>query len=279
MSPYLKLIRFDKPIGTLLLLWPTLWALWLAASGRPEAKILAIFVAGVFIMRSAGCVVNDLADRKVDGHVERTQNRPLVSGQLSVRAALALACALGLTAFVLVLFCNVLTIKLAFVGAALAVVYPFLKRVTNLPQLGLGLAFAWSVPMAFAAETNSLDASMWWLFAAAMLWPVIYDTMYAMADRKDDIKIGVKSTAILFGRWDVYVIAIMQMVLLGILVQIGNTFALHSTYYVGLVVAELLFIYQYTLIRNREPQKCFQAFLNNHWVGLVIFLGIASSYL
>lgn len=279
LTPYLQLIRFEKPIGTLLLLWPTLWALWLAAAGRPEASLIAIFMTGVFLTRSAGCVVNDLADRKFDSHVARTRNRPLASGKVSVPAAMMLVIVLALLAFSLVLFCNALTVKLAFIGAALAVIYPFLKRVTNLPQVGLGLTFAWSVPMAFAATTNSLSMTMWWLFAAAMLWPVMYDTMYAMVDRQDDIKIGVKSTAILFGNLDVPVIISMQMVLLVMLLMVGRVFDLHAEYYISLIISGGLFAYQYTLIKDRDPQKCFKAFLNNNWVGLVVFLGIVTSYL
>jgi 4-hydroxybenzoate polyprenyltransferase len=278
IEQYAYLIRLHKPIGILLLLWPTMWALWIAASGHPDKGTLLIFMAGVVLMRSAGCVANDLADRHLDGHVLRTRMRPLASGLVSVREAILLAGALGLVAFILVLFCNAMTIQLSFAGALLAIIYPFLKRVTHLPQLGLGMAFAWGVPMAFAAETNTLTSAMWWLFATSMLWPVIYDTMYAMADRDDDQKIGIKSTAILFGRWDVVCLLVLQFIFLAMLVVTGVIFHLHYFYYASLGVVFLLFVRQYFLIKERNSEKCFAAFMHNNWVGLTIFIGILLSY-
>jgi 4-hydroxybenzoate polyprenyltransferase len=273
-SPYLRLMRFHKPIGILLLLWPTLWALWLASAGHPDKSILAIFVAGVIIMRAAGCIINDIADRHVDGYVARTAARPIASGEISVRNALILFVILMTCAFVLVLQCNRLTIELAFVGAALASVYPFLKRITHLPQLGLGLAFSWCVPMAFAAQMNSVSSDAWILFVTAAIWPVIYDTFYAMADRVDDVKIGVKSTAILFGKYDLVITFLLQLFFMAMLVVVGNVFALSEFYFVSIAIVSLLFIYQQQLIKTREPLACFAAFLNNNWVGLIIFIGI-----
>lgn len=279
VKPYLYLMRLNKPIGILLLLWPTLWALWLASDGHPHPLVLSVFLLGVILTRSAGCIINDYADRYFDGHVERTRQRPLVTNKVSTRAALVLFCVLMLVAFMCVLLLNALTIMLAVVGALLAVIYPFLKRYTQLPQLGLGLAFSWGVPMAFSAETGSVGASAWLLFFTAVLWPVIYDTMYAMTDKKDDLKIGIKSTAILFARADRLIIALLQGLFLVGLVWVGCVFHLHVSYYISIFVAALLFVYQQYLMRNREPQRCFQAFLNNHWVGLVIFMGIALSFL
>jgi 4-hydroxybenzoate polyprenyltransferase len=274
LSPYLRLMRFHKPIGILLLLWPTLWALWLASTGRPDLLVLVIFVAGVIVMRAAGCIINDIADRHVDGHVKRTAMRPIASGEVSVKSALILFVILMILAFSLVLMCNRLTIALAFVGAALATLYPFLKRITHLPQLGLGLAFSWGVPMAFAAQTNQVPSEAWLVLIAAAIWPVIYDTFYAMADREEDIKIGVKSTAILFGRHDQMITFLLQILFLVMLVIVGNVFALGEWYFVGLAVSSLLFAYQQQLIKSRRSADCLAAFLNNNWVGLVIFLGI-----
>lgn len=271
---YAKLIRFDKPIGTLLLLWPTLWGLWLAARGLPPISILIIFSLGVFLMRSAGCAVNDICDRNFDGNVERTRERPLASGELSVKQAVVFALSLAATAFLLVLNCNQLTVELSFVGAILAAVYPLLKRVTHLPQVGLGLAFSWSVPMAFAAVTNSVPASVWLLFATAAIWPIIYDTMYAMADRQEDLQIGVKSTAILFGNYDVMIIGVLQLVFIALLAAVGSVFNLQQGYYLALLIVAGLFVWQLHKISERNPQQCFQAFLDNNWVGIVIFLGI-----
>lgn len=275
LSPYLRLMRFHRPIGILLLLWPTLWALWLAGAGHPDFSVLLIFIAGVVIMRAAGCIINDIADRQVDSHVRRTADRPIASGVISMQSALILFIILLSLAFALVLMCNRLTIALAFVGAVLATVYPFLKRMTHLPQLGLGLAFSWGVPMAFAAQTNRVPAEAWLLFIAACSWPVIYDTFYAMADRDDDVKIGVKSTAILFGRYDQVITFLLQLFFIVMLIRVGNVFALDEFYFVGLAVSSLFFIYQQHLIKLRKPADCFKAFLNNNWVGLVVFIGIA----
>lgn len=263
----------------MLLLWPTLWALWLASEGYPDSQICLVFIFGVFIMRSAGCVLNDLADRKFDAHVKRTRTRPLASGQVSVKEALFLAAVLISAAFMLVLCCNRLTIVLSVAGAGLAIVYPLLKRITHLPQFGLGMAFTWGVPMAFAAVTDSVETSAWFLFMAGILWPIIYDTMYAMVDRDDDLKIGVKSTAILFNAMDKLIVGLLQALFLIMMVIVGMMFQLHFVYYFCLSMAGFLFAYQQWLIKDRIPQKCFEAFRNNNWVGLVIFAGIFLSYL
>ncbi|RDI48636.1 4-hydroxybenzoate octaprenyltransferase [Aquicella lusitana] len=278
LPQYVYLMRLDKPIGVLLLLWPTLWALWLASHGRLDSQILLIFVTGVVLMRSAGCVVNDFADRHFDGHVKRTRERPLASGRVKPVEALVLAALLALTAFAGVLLCNALTIKLAFIGAALTIIYPLMKRYTHLPQFGLGLAFSWGVPMAFAAVTGSVGNAAWFLFLTCLIWPVIYDTMYAMVDREDDRKIGVKSTAILFDEMDTFIIGLLQMLFVVLLVIMGLMFRLHFIYYLALAAVGVLFIYQQWLIKSRDPQACFRAFKNNNWVGLLIFLGIFLSY-
>lgn len=271
---YVALMRLDKPIGILLLLWPTLWALWLASSGKPDLKILFIFISGVILMRSAGCVINDFADRNVDGCVARTRNRPLAAGNVSPIEAILLAALLSCLAFILVLFCNRETILFAFVGLFLTILYPFLKRVTHLPQLGLGVAFAWGVPMAFAAQTNSVSLAAWFLFCTGMVWPLIYDTMYAMVDRADDVKIGVKSTAILFNDMDKMIISLLQILFIAMLIIVGLMFRLKHIYYKAIFVVALLFLYQQWLIKKRQPAECFAAFLNNNWVGFVIFVGI-----
>ena len=278
LPDFVRLMRFDKPIGTLLLLWSTLWALWLAAGGVPSAKNLLIFVLGVILMRAAGCVINDVADRQVDGHVTRTRHRPLPSGQVNTREAMALFVVLCLAAFGLVLLTNPLTIKLALVGVALAACYPFMKRFTHLPQLVLGAAFAWSLPMAFAAESNSLPREMWTLYIAVVLWTVTYDTFYAMVDRDDDLKIGIKSTAILFGDMDIAITACLQCLTLIALLMTGINFNRGSWFFLSLLVAALLFLYQQYLIRHRERDGCFRAFLNNHYVGAIIFIGLAADY-
>jgi len=267
-------MRLNKPIGILLLLWPTLWALWLASDGEPNREILVIFTLGVILMRSAGCILNDVADRHVDGHVQRTCNRPLATRAISVTSALVLAAILAFIAFLLVCQCNMLTVLLAFIGAGLTVVYPLMKRVTHLPQIGLGLAFSWGIPMAFAAETGAVPLHAWFLFAVALLWPVMYDTLYAMVDRDDDIKIGVKSTAILLGQQDKIGIALLQIIFLIGLLLVGVLFQLYFYYYLCLMFVSGLFLYQQWLIRHRDRQGCFKAFLNNHWVGFMIFLGI-----
>jgi 4-hydroxybenzoate polyprenyltransferase len=275
---YAYLMRLDKPIGILLLLWPTLWALWLAGAGHPDSKILFIFVVGVVLMRSAGCVMNDVADRHVDGHVERTRNRPLASGKVTTAEALMLAALLSLAAFLLVLFCNLLTITMACVGVLLMILYPFMKRFTHLPQLGLGVAFTWGVPMAFTAEMESVPSSAWFLFLTGMVWSMIYDTMYAMMDRKDDLKMGIKSSAILFAGRDKFIIGLLQILFVVMLIIVGLLFHLHCAYYLSLVPVGLLFSYQQWLIKDRDREPCFTAFLNNNWVGLAIFIGILLSY-
>ncbi|WP_416456063.1 4-hydroxybenzoate octaprenyltransferase [Saccharophagus degradans] len=274
LMAYAKLMRLDRPIGIYLVLWPTLWSLWIAADGLPDWDVLVIFVLGVVLMRSAGCVINDFADRKIDGHVRRTANRPLVTGLITPKQAVLFFVALLVIAFILVLFTNPLTIKLSFGGALLAFCYPFMKRYTQLPQIVLGAAFAWSIPMAFAAQTNQLPEAIWVLYTAVVLWTVAYDTFYAMADREDDLKIGVKSTAILFGDQDRIITACLQLMALVAMAMAGARFGLGFSFKVSLLVAGGLFAYQQYLIRNREPNACFRAFLHNNWVGLVVFLGI-----
>lgn len=275
---YHRLMRTDKPIGALLLLWPTLWALWVAAPGVPPLWILAVFVAGVWLMRAAGCVVNDYADRKFDGHVKRTANRPLPSGAVSEKEARILFAVLVLLSFLLVLTLNTMTILLSVAGLALAWVYPFMKRYTHLPQVVLGAAFGWSIPMAFAAVSETLPLSCWLMLLANILWAVAYDTQYAMVDRDDDVKIGVKSTAILFGQYDRLIIGILQVGVLALMAAIGWLNGLHWEFYWSILVAGALFVYQQKLIRNRERGPCFQAFMNNNYVGLVLFIGLAMSY-
>jgi len=279
INDYLKLARVDKPIGIFLVLWPTLWALWLAAEGLPSLDVLAIFVAGCVLMRSAGCVINDFADRKIDGDVERTKDRPLVTGKITSKNALIFFAALCLIAFVLVLLTNELTIYLSFGALALASAYPFMKRYTYLPQVVLGAAFAWSVPMAYAAQTNELPSIIWLIYTATVLWTVAYDTMYAMVDREDDLKIGVKSTAILFGSADRAIIAFLQVLVILTLCMIGEQLGLGQFYFLGVVSASILFIYQQHLIRHRYRDECFKAFLNNNWVGLVIFIGLVLDFI
>lgn len=274
---YINLTRLNKPIGILLLLWPTLWALWLAAGEIPQYSIIFIFLIGTVLMRSAGCVINDYADRDFDRHVQRTQNRPLTTGKISARAALILFALLILSAFILILFLNIKTILLAFVGLFLAIIYPFMKRYTHWPQVFLGMAFAWAVPLAFCALTNTVPMQAWLIYFAAVIWPVIYDTMYAMVDREDDLKIGIKSTAILFGRYDKIIIAVLQIIFLLLLLTIGLLNQLKLSFYLSLVLACILSCYQQFLIKDRIPSRCFTAFLNNNWLGMIIFLGIAIS--
>ncbi|WP_284973792.1 4-hydroxybenzoate octaprenyltransferase [Atlantibacter hermannii] len=273
-----RLMRTDKPIGALLLLWPTLWALWVATPGLPPLWILAVFVAGVWLMRAAGCVVNDYADRKFDGHVKRTANRPLPSGAVTEKEARNLFVGLVLLSFLLVLTLNTMTILLSVAALALAWVYPFMKRYTHLPQVILGAAFGWSIPMAFAAVSESVPLSCWLLFIANICWAVAYDTQYAMVDRDDDIKIGVKSTAILFGRHDRLIIGILQVVVMGLMVAVGWLNGLGAAFYASIVVAGGLFAYQQKLIAGRERDACFQAFMNNNYVGLALFIGLFISY-
>ena len=271
---YWQLARMDKPIGTLLLLWPTLWSLWLASAGVPPLWPLLAMGLGVVLMRAAGCVINDYADRHVDGHVQRTAQRPLPAGQLTGRQALVFFALLVGLSFLLVLTLNRQTIVLSVVGLLLAVIYPFMKRITHLPQLVLGLAFSWSIPMAWVAVANELTLTTWLLFGANVLWTIAYDTYYAMVDREDDRRIGVKSTAILFGRYDLLMIALLQVTTLLTLLLIGWVQQLNGLYYAGVLIAAALFVYQGVSARNRERQACFQAFLANNWVGCVIFGGI-----
>jgi 4-hydroxybenzoate polyprenyltransferase len=279
LAAYEKLMRLDKPIGILLLLWPALWGLWLAKYGVPDLDILAIFVVGVIVMRSAGCVINDFADRDLDPHVERTRDRPLAAKRIKPVEALALAAVLLLLAFTLVLQLNPLTIKLSFVALALAVIYPFLKRVFSLPQAWLGIAFGFAIPMAYAAQYGKLIAVAWVLMIANMFWAIAYDTEYAMVDREDDQRIGVKSSAILLGRFDVAGVMAAHTIFLVMMAVIGWWQFLGLLYYGSLAVAAGLMIYQFRLIRGRDGEQCFKAFLNNSWVGFAIFAGIAADLL
>jgi len=274
----LQLIRFDRPIGTLLLLWPTLWALWIAAEGVPDFELLVIFILGTFLTRSAGCIVNDLADRHIDGAVARTRGRPLVTGAVSEQEALMLFFALMLLAFGLVLLTNTLTIQLSVVAVLLASTYPFMKRYTHLPQIVLGLAFSWGIPMAFSAQLNQLPPALWLLFLGNLWWIVAYDTKYAMVDRQDDVLAGVKSTAILFGQFDRLAVAILQLLCLLTLYLAGREFSLGLYFNLSLIVAAAMFGYQQYLIRDRDREACFKGFLHNNWVGLAIFVGIVLHY-
>ncbi|CAG9409003.1 4-hydroxybenzoate octaprenyltransferase [Providencia alcalifaciens] len=275
---YSRLMRIDRPIGSLLLLWPTYWALWIAAQGSPSLHILIVFTAGVFLMRAAGCVINDFADRHFDGHVERTKHRPLPSGDVTEKEAKILFAALVGLSFLLVLTLNTMTIWLSVAGLALAWIYPFVKRVSHLPQVVLGAAFGWSIPMGFSAVSESLPLVCWLLFLVNIIWSVIYDTQYAMVDRNDDLKIGVKSTAILFGQYDKRIIGLLQVVMIGLLVVIGVLANLGLVYYGSLVLAAALFVYQQQLMINRERAPCFKAFMNNNYVGLILFFGMVVSY-
>ena len=275
---FVALTRLDRPIGIYLLLWPMLWALWFAAKGVPDLKVLIIFVLGTALTRSAGCAINDYADKDFDGHVERTQDRPLATGALTGRDALIASGVLMLIAFILVLFTNPLTIALSFVAVLLAVIYPFAKRYTHLPQVVLGAAFGFAIPMAYAAQINSVPAQGWWLFATAIVWSVAYDTLYAMADRADDVKIGVKSSAILFGQYDLLIVGALQMLVLMALAVIGTHAERGLIYYVGLIAASGFVIYQLWISRHRDPIKCVQAFLNNSWMGMTIFIGLVLDY-
>ncbi|MBC3378133.1 4-hydroxybenzoate octaprenyltransferase [Serratia fonticola] len=275
---YCHLMRIDKPIGTLLLLWPTLWALWLAGGGVPSPSVLLVFVLGVFLMRAAGCVVNDYADRAFDGHVKRTAGRPMPSGRVSEKEAKILFVSLVLISFALVLTLNAMTIWLSLAALALAWVYPFMKRVTNLPQVVLGAAFGWSIPMAYAAVSESLPLSCWLLFLANICWTVAYDTLYAMVDRDDDVKIGIKSTAVLFGRHDKLIVGLLQFATLLLMLWVGYLMQLGGAFYWSLLLAGALFVHQQKQVAGRDRDACFRAFLNNNYVGLVLFIGIALSY-
>ena len=278
LKQYAILVRLDRPIGILLLLWPTLISLWIAAQGWPDTKVLVVFILGVVLMRSAGCAINDYADRDIDGSVARTKDRPLVRGSISEKEALAVFAVLSLCAFGLVLLMNRLTILMSLVGVVLAASYPFMKRYHFLPQVHLGAAFGWSVPMAYTAQANELTPITWLLFLATVLWTTAYDTMYAMTDREDDLKIGVKSTAILFGPLDKRIIGAIQAMLIFALLLIGQRAELSGFYYSGVTAAAVLALWQQYLIRNRDPAGCFQAFLNNNWFGLALFIGLALDY-
>ncbi len=280
IEEYAELARFNRPIGTWLLLWPALWALWIAGAGAPKPKVLIVFVLGVIVMRAAGCVINDFADRDIDPHVRRTRDRPLAARRVSPVEALVLFVVLLAIALFLVTFLDLLTIKLAFIGAALTVSYPFVKRVFAMPQLYLGISFGgWSVPMAFAAQTGKLPRVAWVLYIAAVIWAAVYDTVYAMIDREDDLRIGVKSSAILFADMDKPLIFVMQAMMIFALVLAGQSMHFGEWYYGGLILAALLFLYQQWLIRNREPAGCLRAFINNQYVGMVIFIGILLQYI
>ncbi len=276
---YAELTRFNRPIGSFLLMWPTLWALWLAADGLPDLSLIVIFVLGVFSMRSAGCVINDYADRKVDGHVDRTKNRPLPSGRVSEKEALALFAGLALLSFVLVLFTDLQTILLSVVGLGLAALYPFMKRYTHLPQLFLGLAFSWAIPMAYSAQGGNLaDPQLWMLFVANCFWTIAYDTYYAITDRPDDLRIGIKSTAILFAQYDLLVIVCLQGLMLSLMFWVGILSAQHWPYFFALLVCLWLFYQQFQQSKTRDRQACFKSFLDNNRVGYTLFLGIIGSY-
>jgi len=278
LSALLRLIRWNRPIGSLLLLWPTLWALWIAAEGVPDLDLLAIFITGTILMRSAGCIINDLADRNLDGGVSRTRGRPLVTGDVTVPEALGFFFVLCLVAFALVLMTNQLTVLLSVPALLLASCYPLMKRYTHLPQVVLGLAFSSSIPMAFAAQREALPPALWLLFTGNLLWTVVYDTKYAMVDRRDDLEVGIKSTAILFGESDRPIIAVLQGLTLAALALAGRQFGLAWPFYASLLVAAALFGYHLYLIRDRDETACFLAFKHNSWVGLAIFLGIVASY-
>lgn len=278
LTQYALLMRLHRPIGIFLLLWPTLWGLWFAAHGRPDVHVLAVFVLGVVLMRSAGCVINDYADRDVDPHVERTRTRPIAAGLVQPRTALVLFAALCLIAFGLVLTLNGLTILLSVIGAFLAASYPFLKRYTHLPQFYLGAAFGWSIPMAFAAQTGEVPLLAWVLFAANVCWSVAYDTAYAMVDRDDDVRVGVKSTAILFGRHDRALIGVFHAATLALLVVGGVIAGRGVYYYVGLAAAAVFAAYQQSLLRGRTRDGCFRAFLNNNRFGAAVFAGLIVDY-
>lgn len=275
---YGKLMRIDKPIGIWLLLWPTLWALWLAGEGTPDQGLFIVFVLGVFVMRSAGCVLNDFVDRKIDPYVERTRNRPIASGAVAPLEALVLFVALSLIAVGLATMLNRQAQLLAIVAATLTVAYPFIKRYVSIPQFILGAAFGWAVPMAFAAQTGETKELAWLVFGTAMIWAVIYDTFYAMVDREDDLKVGVKSTAILFGEVDLFVIGGLQLLMLLAFVLIGVRAGMSAWYYTSVVIAAMLMLYHLWLARDRQPAGCFSAFLHNHHIGMIVFIGIVLHY-
>jgi 4-hydroxybenzoate polyprenyltransferase len=275
---YWLLARFDKPIGILILLWPALWALWVASAGKPDLLVLTVICLGVVLMRAAGCVINDYADRDFDPHVERTKQRPIAAGKVSPKEALTVFVVLCLCSFGLVLLLNIYTIMLSFIGAFLAASYPFMKRYTHLPQAYLGMAFGWAVPMSFAAQLDSIPLVGWVMYLATILWALVYDTMYAMVDKDDDLKIGVKSTAILFGEYDRQIMAGLQLVILGLLIIVGQMSSTGWPYYGGILIAAGLSAYQQKLIFHREKTLCFKAFLNNNWFGMAVFSGLVADY-
>jgi 4-hydroxybenzoate polyprenyltransferase len=275
---YAHLVRLDRPIGSYLLLWPTLWSLAIASEGGPDLWVLFVFVLGVFMMRSAGCAINDYADRHIDLHVARTRERPLTSGKISPKEALMVFAVLALLSFLLVLTLNTFTIYLSIGGVLLAASYPFMKRYHYLPQVHLGAAFGWGVPMAWAAQTGEVNSITWLLYTANLLWTVAYDTMYGMADREDDLKIGVKSTAILFGEADKLIIGILQLLFISTMWLIGINLEFSTIYFIALIFAAILLAYEQVMIHNRLPDYCFHAFLHNHWVGAVVFYGIMAHY-
>ena len=278
LNAYERLMRLDKPVGILLLLWPTLWGLLLAGQGHPNWQVVLIFVTGVILMRSAGCVMNDIADRQYDGHVERTQNRPLVTEEVSVKEAILLAAGLSLAAFSLVCFLNKLTILLSIVALFLAATYPLTKRFLAIPQAYLGIAFGFSIPMAFAALTNQIPPLAWWLLLANTFWAIAYDTEYAMVDRDDDVKIGIQSSALLFGCYDVLAIMACYAAMVAIFIYIGKIMAFGSYYFVGILAVLGLIVWQYQMIKTRQKKRCFTAFLANNWIGLALFLSIVLAY-
>ncbi|MCP5406372.1 MAG: 4-hydroxybenzoate octaprenyltransferase [Chromatiaceae bacterium] len=276
---YAVLVRLNRPIGILLLLWPALWALWIAGNGQPRWEVVLIFILGVALMRSAGCAINDYADRNIDGRVARTRHRPLAVGLISPKEAIAVFALLSLVAFGLVLLLDWKTISMSFAAVALAALYPFMKRFTHLPQLVLGMAFGWAVPMAFMALTGGVSDAGWLLYLAAIIWALIYDTEYAMVDREDDIKIGVKSTAILFGEYDRLMIGLLQLTMLALLIMVGSKLELGLYYQLGVAIGGGMFLRQQIMIRKREPKRCFEAFLDNNGFGMIIFIGLVLDYL
>ena len=276
---YAVLVRLNRPIGILLLLWPALWALWIAGNGQPRWEVVLIFILGVALMRSAGCAINDYADRNIDGRVARTRHRPLAVGLISPKEAIAVFALLSLVAFGLVLLLDWKTISMSFAAVALAALYPFMKRFTHLPQLVLGMAFGWAVPMAFMALSGGVSDAGWLLYLAAIIWALIYDTEYAMVDREDDIKIGVKSTAILFGEYDRLMIGLLQLTMLALLIMVGSKLELGLYYQLGVAIGGGMFLRQQIMIRKREPKRCFEAFLDNNGFGMIIFIGLVLDYL
>jgi 4-hydroxybenzoate polyprenyltransferase len=275
---YVELMRLDKPIGVWLLLWPTLWALWIAGEGHPDGGVFLVFIVGVIVMRSAGCVLNDFADRNIDPYVQRTRGRPIASGAVAPAEALTLFVALSLIAIGLAAMLNRPAQVLAVIGAGLTIIYPFIKRFVSIPQFVLGAAFGWAVPMAFAAQTGEAKQISWLVFGTALIWAVIYDTFYAMVDREDDLKVGVKSTAILFGDADLFVIAGLQVLMLVALIFIGDMAEFGAWYFGAVAIAGILMAYHQWLARERKPAACFQAFQHNHYIGMIVFIGIVLQY-